>query len=205
MPVPRLGRRPAPGCGEHPGHLSGGQLGQRQLLAQVQAEASQRLSVRADRLGAQALALLVLQEGPGCLPERAALRAAGGELVRPAPEEGPLGGIPGERGGPEELQPGFRGPVQPEQQVVADARQEVVVPQRGVGQRPFRRRDPPGDGRLVGQERPRGLFGRQPAEQAQRHGDPGLGRQHGVTGDQHQPQHVVLLGGRRGALPGIVA
>ncbi len=48
-----------------------------------------------------------------------------------------------------------------------------------------------GDSRLRDEERARDLVGRQTSEQAQRERNPRLGREHRMTGDEHQAQQVV--------------
>jgi hypothetical protein len=60
-----------------------------------------------------------------------------------------------------------------------------------LGQRPLGPDDPLGDRGLRGQERPGDLVGRQAADQAQRERRAGLGLQHGMAGDEDEPQQVV--------------
>ena len=60
-----------------------------------------------------------------------------------------------------------------------------------VGEGPLGPHDALGDRRLRNQERAGDLVGRQTAEQAQRERDARLGREHRMTGDEHQAQEVV--------------
>ena len=60
-----------------------------------------------------------------------------------------------------------------------------------LGQRPLGAHDPLRDRRLGDEEGARDLVGREAAEQPQRQRHARLGREHGMTGDEHEPQQIV--------------
>ncbi len=60
-----------------------------------------------------------------------------------------------------------------------------------LGERPLGPHDPLGDRRLGGQKRPGDLFGRQATNQSERERQARLGREHRVTGGEHEPQEIV--------------
>jgi hypothetical protein len=60
------------------------------------------------------------------------------------------------------------------------------------GEGPLGANDPLRHGRLGDEERARDLVGAQTGDDPQRQCHPGLGGEHGVAGDDHQPKHVVI-------------
>ncbi|GAA3115681.1 hypothetical protein GCM10020254_72950 [Streptomyces goshikiensis] len=72
----------------------------------------------------------------------------------------------------------------------------------GLGQGPLRPDDALGDGGLGDEERAGDLLGGEPAHQAQRQCDPGVGGQDGMAGGEDQPEQVVVDVLRPGRLRG---